>query len=207
MQHSDIVTELHGVQIENAKLRKLLDVYKWSSFGVLTPPALRYELAQLIGPLDLVVWDWRKLHEWNEVLGWDVSGAFLRRAATYDFAGPERRHHTRHIDVRGQWGVDEIVWAVDAGDGRGLLARLVRELRTLTNELTPAQRDDIYTRTGGLIDGFCISAILIEGSIRPLMDTERAVPAANRLKLGRQTGSRATSGTAGSVFGRMEALA
>ncbi len=83
----------------------------------------------------------------------------------------------------------------------------MRELRTLSAELTPAQRDDIYERTGGLIDGFCIAAILVECSPRPLTDAHRAVNAANQLKAGRRTGERATSGAFGNIFARMEARA
>src|SRR5260221_5869106 len=166
------------------ELEARVAAYGRSHLGILSGPAIRYELAQLHGPVDILVFDWRKQNEWNALLGWDAANAPLSQAARVDYAGIERRHAQRTIDLRGQWGGDEIAMAVDLGCGRGLLARLLRELLTLNQALTPALRAGISAKTGGLIDGFCIAAVLIEGSTRPLEDAARAVDATGVLKRG-----------------------
>lgn len=177
--------------------------YGTSHLGILSGPAIRYELAQLTQPVDLLVFDWRKQNEWNAVLGWNPANAWLGHAARIDYAGIERRHTERTIDLRGQWGGDEIVMAVDVGHGKGLLARLLRELLAMNAALTPAQVEAIRAKTGNLISGFCVAAVLVEGSTRPLEDATRAVDATGALKAGRTTGCRATSGRPGTVVARL----
>ena len=186
-----------------AELEQKLAAYGTSHLGILSGPAVRYELAQLCGPVDLVIFDWRKQNEWNAVLGWNPANVFLSQAARVDYAGIERRHAERTIDVRGQWGGDEVVIAVDAGQGRGLLIRLLRELVTMNAALTPAQVASIRTKTGGLISGFCVAAVLIESSTQPLEDATRAIDATGVLKAGHNTGCRATSGARGTVVARL----
>jgi hypothetical protein len=181
----------------------LIAAYGTSHLGIFSGPAIRYELAQLRGPVDLVIFDWRKQNEWNTILGWNPANVFLSQAARVDYAGLERRHAERAIDVRGQWGGDEIVIAVDAGHGRGLLCRLLRELVAMNQALTPAQVASIRTKTGGLISGFCVAAVLVEASTDALGDATRAIDATGALKAGHATGCRATSGARGTVVARL----
>jgi hypothetical protein len=183
-----------------------------SHLGILSGPALRYALARIDGPVDILAIDWRKLHEWNDLLGYDAANTFVAQFAQTR-QGRERRHFPRvkharrpaRLDVRGQWGGDELVFAVAAGDGLGLLMRLLRALDVLTAQLSAAQRQAIADRTGGLLDGFAIVAVLITNSQAPLTDARRAVDECGRLKAGRQTGERATSGAAGTVIGTLPA--
>lgn len=188
-----------------ADLEVLVNAYGRSHLGILSGPAIRHELSLLTTPVDLLVFDWRKQNEWNASLGWEAANAPLGQAARVDYAGIERRHAARTIDLRGQWGGDEIVCAVDVGHGRGLLARLLRELIALNRTLTPAQRQEISDRTGGLITGFCVAAVLVEGTAHALDDCARAIDMTCVLKAGIQTGTRATSGAAGTVIGRLGA--
>jgi len=186
-----------------AELEALVTAYGTSHLGILSGPAIRHELAQLHTPVDLLAFDWRKAHEWIEILTWDGANAPLSQAARVDYAGVEKRHAARTIDVRGQWGGDEIVIAVDAGHGRGLLTRLLRELIAMNAALSPAQHADISDRTGGLITGFCVAAVLVEGSRNPLDDARRAIDMTGVLKAGAQTGERASSGARGTIIGRL----
>jgi hypothetical protein len=177
--------------------------YGRSHLGILSGAAIRYELAQLTGPVDLVVFDWRKQNEWNAILGWNPANVFLGRAARVDYAGVDRRHTTRQIDLRGQYGGDEVVMAVDVGCGLGLFQRLLREVAAMNKELSPLHRAEILARTGGLVCGFSVAAVLVEGSTHALRDAARAIDATGELKKGCVTGERATSGARGSVLGRM----
>jgi len=194
-----------------AALEVQVKAYAHSHLQILSGPAIRYELAQLScgsdAPpcVDLLVFDWRKQNEWNSILGWDAANVPLSQAARVDYAGLDRRHARRVIDLRGQIGGDEIAIAVDAGDGRGLLRRLLRELIVMNAALTPIQRAKITQKTGGLIGGFCVAAVLVEGSHRPLADTKRALDMTGVLKSGRSTGIRATSGRSGTTICRMRA--
>jgi hypothetical protein len=188
-----------------AELEALVNAYGTSHLGILSGAAIRYELAQLHTPVDLLVYDWRKQNEWNSILGWDAGNAPMGQSARIDYAGIDRRHATRRIDLRGQYGGDEIVIACDVGDGRGLLLRLLRELITLNAGLSPAQHQAISDRTGGLITGFAVAAVLVEGSTHALLDAARAVDMTGVLKKGVQTGTRATSGAAGTIIGTLKA--
>lgn len=197
-----------------AALRARVKVLSASHLGILSSAAIRLELAQLTTPVDLLVIDWRKLHEWNAMLTWDGANVAFGHAARVDYAGVDRRAVARGadrrltpraIDLRGQYGGDELVMAVDIGHGRPLLARLLRELIVMNAALTAAQVADISDRTGGLISGFCVAAILVEGSRHALLDAARAIDATGVLKAGVQTGSRASSGARGTVLGRIDA--
>jgi hypothetical protein len=189
--------------LTRAELEAYASACSQSHLGILSGPAIRHELSLLHTPVDLLVYDWRKAHEWIDILTWDGANAPLGQSARIDYAGIDRRHATRTIDLRGQYGGDEIVMAVDAGDGRGLLTRLLRELITMNRALTPAQKADISDRTGGLITGFCVAAVLVESTGHALTDAARAVDMTGVLKRGTQTGTRATSGAAGTVIGRL----
>lgn len=190
---------------QNAEMAARLAAYGRSHLGILSGPAIRYELSLLTTPVDLFVFDWRKQNEWNGILGWTPANYYIGRAARADYAGPDQRHHQRAVDLRGQWGGDEIVMAVDAGDGRGLLARVLRELIALNLSLSAEQRTKITEKTNGLIGGFCIAAVLIEHTCSALADAERAIDATGTLKAGVVTGSRATSGRAGTLITSLEA--
>lgn len=173
-----------------------------SHLGILSGPAIRRELRLLETPCDLIALDFRKLHEWNDILGYDLANRFfgdLCRTREHT----RRRSELRMQDVRGQWGGDEIVIACAVGSGRGLLLRLVRALDDLSAQLSTNQRQAIVTATGGLIDGFAAVFVLIESSRCPLVDAARAVAECGELKRGIQTGDRATSGRPGTIIGTL----
>lgn len=191
-------------QARITELEAQVAAYSRSHLGILSGPAIRHELAQLTTPVDLVVFDWRKQNEWNALLGWNAANVPLSQAACVDYAGPERRQNARTIDLRGQIGGDEIAIAVDVGNGAGLMRRILRELIAMNAALTPCQVAGIRAKTGGLISGFCIAAVLVEHSHNALADTMRAVDMTGVLKAGRTTGVRATSGVKGTVLARMQ---
>lgn len=188
MPHDDLLAEL-------AALRALVAALSISNFGTLTPPATRQALAALPGPADVIALDIRKMHELNAVLGWDPTTALIAAFLAC------RHAPGRAPDILGQWGADEFVIAVPAGDGPGMLGRLLRQAAALTARLTTAQRAALHTATGGLVDGLSFAAVLIEGSAAPLDDAARAIVLVNQQKnAGAQTGARATSGAAGTLM-------
>ncbi len=206
MQYTTSYTrKLAGLRRKNAELKKQVEAYRWSHLGILSGAAIRHELSQISEPVDLLMVDWRKLNTWNDVLGFNLANDFMGRAARVPWDGVERRFVPRRIDLRGQYGGDEILFAVDTGCGRGIRARFLAELDALTAELTAEQRARAELKTGGLIDGFCVAAVLIEGSTQPLIDAARAIERVGELKAGRITGDRDTSGARGTVIGELEA--
>jgi len=205
--------------LSRAELEAYATACSASPLGILSGPAIRHELAPLSGPVDIIAVDWRKLHEWNDLLGYDVSNVFLAEFAQTRL-GTERRRLLRfaparrpaRIDIRGQWGGDELLFAVNAGDGVGFLMRLVSALDTLSARLSEAQRQSIQEKTGGLIDGFAVAAVLIASSTdayhwdnrgQDAGDASRAVAECGKLKAGVATGERATSGAAGTIIGTL----
>ena len=174
-----------------------------SPLGILSGPAIRRALRTMPGPIDVIALDFRKLHEWNELLGYNVASEFLARFCQTR-SRARRRGDRRALDVRGQWGGDEIVIACAAGSGQGLLMRLVWALDRLSAQLTAGQRAAIAERTGGLIDGFAAVFVLVERSHAPLVDASRAVDECGVLKRGRQTGERAGSGATGTIIGTIQ---
>lgn len=181
----------------------VIDELSVSHLGILSPAAIRRALRLMAGPVDLICIDFRKLHDLNDLLGYDVANVYFGR-----FARTRQHDDTgRPADTRGQYGGDEIVIACAPGDGQGLLSRLVQALDELTQELTPAQRDAMAERTGGLIDGFCAAFVLIEGSHYPLIDATRGITQCGALKAGPVTQSRSTSGKAGTIIGGLAPLA
>jgi hypothetical protein len=196
----------------------VIDELSISPIGILSPAAIRRALRLMPGPIDLICLDFRKLHEWNDILGYDLSsayfGRFCRTRQVVAHRSPERRNPPpsplqggyRGVDVRGQYGGDEIVIAVAPGDGPGLVTRLVEALDELTAELPLRARVAMHERTGGLIDGFAAAIVLIPGSHHPLIDAARGITETGRLKAGRQTGERASSGAAGTIVATLAPL-
>jgi len=174
----------------------------YSHLGILSAAAIRRRLRMMHDAVDIIAIDWRKLHDWNELLGYDVANAYFG-----EFCCARRHDATgRQPDTRGQWGGDEIVIACRAGDGQGLLFRLIQALDELSAELTPAQRAAMHTRTNGMIDGFCAVFCLIENSRYPLTDAARGIAECGELKKGNVTDYRSTSGKPGTIIGTLEAL-
>ena len=165
-----------------------------SPLGVLSPVAIRSVLAQLDGPVDVVATDLRKLHDWNGVLGFDTATRYLAAFAQV------RATPVRPLDLRGQWGGDELIYVVGVGDGPGLLDRLTTALEQFTGTLTAAQRAEIDRRTGGLIDGFAAAMVLAPAATHPLAAAEAAIEQLHVIKGGRITTERATSGAPGTVI-------
>jgi hypothetical protein len=188
MPHAALLAEI-------AALRALVATLSVSNFGTLTPPATRQALAALPGPADIIGLDIRKMHELNAVLGWDATTAIVAELLAC------RQAPGRIPDILGQWGADEFVIAVPAGDGAGVLGRLLRQAGALTARLSVAQRAALSASTGGLIDGVSFAAVLVPDSTAPLGDAARAIVLVNQQKsTGAQTGSRATSGARGTLL-------
>ncbi len=179
----------------------VIDELSYSHLGILSSAAIRRALRLIDGPRDLICLDLRKLHDLNEVLGYDAANVYFgtfARTRLHDDA-------TRCHDTRGQWGGDEVVIACSVGSGIGLLMRLVAALDALTADMTPAQRQAIALRTGGLVDGLCAVFVLIENSSNLLYDAKRGIDECGNLKKGNVTSSRSTSGKPGTIIGSLEA--
>ncbi len=183
-----------------AEQQAVIAELSYSHLGILAPAAIRRALRLIDSPRDLICIDLRKLHDLNEVLGYDIVNIYFSQ-----FACTRMHDATRDHDVRGQWGGDEIVIACQVGDGHGLLMRLVTALDALTAELTPAQRQAIALRTCGLVEGFCAVFVLIESSGDLLCDATRGIRECGELKKGNVTGSRSTSGKPGTIISSLEA--
>lgn len=182
--------------------QSVIDELSMSHLGILAPAATRRALRLMTEPCDLICIDLRKLHDLNEVLGYDIANRYFgvfARTRMHDEPCIAPRPH----DVRGQWGGDELVIACAVDDGLGLLMRLVAALDALTAELTPAQRHALAQRTGGLVSGFAAVFVLIPNSTRPLCDAARGIDECGALKKGSVTGNRSTSGKPGTIIGTL----
>jgi hypothetical protein len=172
-----------------------LNRYKYSHLGVLSQAAIRDAVANLSGAWDIICLDIRKMHELNSVLTWN--GANLHLIAPLV---QTRQADGRAVDVSGQLGGDEILFAVPAGDGRGFVRRLLSTAQTLTDALSATQREDLVAQTGGLVDGLCVALVCVEGvSGDYLAAAEKGLDLANAMKSGAVTGERATSGVKGTI--------
>lgn len=214
MTTPNILTQrITDLEAECAELR-------FTHLGILSGPAIRRALRLQETPMDVLAIDFRKLHEWNDLLGRERANIYLARlgqtrssdrpipptSAPRRQAPREGSSDRRAVprDISGQYGGDELVIAVPCGDGRGLLARMLRLLGAMSLELTCEERAIIHARTEGLLTGFAAVFVLVEGSRAPLSDACRAVAECDRLKSGgRQTGQRATSGRAGTIIGSL----
>lgn len=186
-----------------------------SHLGMLSGPAIRRALRIETAVVDLIALDFRKLHEWNDIIGRERADTYLARLGqvrTTDRPIPpgstprKARQPGDARDLAGQYGGDELVLSVPAGDGWGLLARLVRTLNTMTLELSDAERAAIVMRTGGLLTGFAAVLVLVERSTRPFDDAARAVDECGILKRGGLiTGNRASTGRPGTIVGTLPA--
>lgn len=161
-----------------------------SHLGVLSPAATRYELARERRCRDVIAIDIRKLHDLNAVLGWDRANSLVAQWISMA---------RREGDLWGQYGGDELVAVVPPGDGSGLLERLQANAQAVADQMTEETRATLWARTGGLVDGFCIAACLLEGAGDVRQATADALEAAQQLKVGRVTGERSTSGAVGTV--------
>ncbi len=184
-----------------------------SHLGIMSGSAIRRALRLADGPLDIIACDWRKLHEWNDIIGYDMSNVFIAEFAQTRRGRDRRRGNpSARCDLRGQWGGDELVFAVTAGQGIGLLLRLVRALDALSSRLSDVQRARITEQTSGLINEFAGVFVLVPNSTdlyhrdargRDAGDVARAVAECGRLKAGNVTGQRATSGRSGTIIGTL----
>lgn len=177
--------------------RRLRKAYSTTHFGVLAPAAIRHALRRTRGLADYVVIDIRKLHTLNEVLGYTEASALVGRLTR--ILSDVRTQRGRAVDLAGQWGGDEFVYRLALGTGQGFLQRLLAQLDELTATLTPAQRSELARHTGGLVDGLCVAACLVEGASDPWRAIDHGIAVVTRLKAGRVTGERATSGAVGTV--------
>lgn len=197
-----------------AELHAIINELSMSHLGIFSPAAIRRELRLLSTPCDLICIDLRKMHDLNEVLGYDVANRYFgifARTRMHDELHVAARSH----DIRGQWGGDEVVIACAAGDGAGLLMRLINALDVLSAGLTAPHRRAMHERTGGLVDGFAAVFVLIPNSTDVYRrewindgwadagDAARGVAECGRLKAGNVTGSRSTSGKPGTIIGTL----
>jgi hypothetical protein len=171
-----------------------LNELRYCHFGVLSPAATRRAVRLHTGLCDVVVVDIRKMNALNAVLGWSRANSFV---------GELVRH--RVADIAGQWGGDEFVFVVPAGDGAGLLSRLLKAAAELTKGLTLQERAKLEEKTAGLVNGFHLAAVLVANVTNVSVAVDRAIDATGLLKEGRNTGDRNTSGTRGTQLARMAA--
>lgn len=172
-----------------------------SHLGVLSPAAIRSELrkAQWWACLrrhqryDVIAIDIRKMHQLNEVLGYDYANRMIQRWLTSTL---------RADDIAGQWGGDEIVLAPYSGQGDGVVKRLIDAAQNITNTMSEQERNELRIKTGGLVDGFHIAASMVYDTPYLYDAAVSALDDANRLKSGRETGDRATSGAVGTIINK-----
>jgi GGDEF domain-containing protein len=174
-----------------------------SNFDNLSPAALRWQLrlwSIARRPCAIVALDIRKLHDLNAVLGYSTSNELIRdliSARQHQRSG----HARRWLDLVGQWGGDELVVALADPSGRErVLQHMQARLTELSARLTVEQRQALYDRTGGLVDGLHAAISVVSYTHDAYGATVRAVDATGPLKEGRMTGARSTSGAVGTVM-------
>lgn len=164
-------------------------------FGILAPAALRWQLrlySLLRKRCAVIAFDVRKMHDGNEVLGYSTMNALVGDLVRV------RLRPGRTLDVIGQYGGDEFGIVVsDPNAGEAVVRRLVTQMRAITTAMPAHQRQALYERTGGLVDGLHAAIVLIPHSRDAAADMKRAMDEAGRIKAGTVTGNRSTSGTAG----------
>lgn len=182
----------------------LLIKVRWLSyceFG-LSKAALRWQLtiwSWCRVPCAVIAVDFRKLHDINGLFGYSTGNEMMMTLAavrTHNKDGHKRRH-----DLIGQWGGDEHVLVLRDPNAWGLvLDRFRANMRDATEALTPAERQVLSERTGGLVDGLHAAISVVPFTRDAYGAAVRAIEATGPLKDGPQTGSRSTSGAVGTVM-------
>jgi len=169
-----------------------------SHFGTLSPVATRLllrALSILRVPVSVVVYDIRKMHELNAVMGYANSNILVARLTK-----------VRQSDIIGQYGGDEFVVISRPGAGSRIAWRIIEKAKEITAQIDPAKRDALNLRTGGIVDGLTVAITYSNYSTNALRDTVRGVDETERLKEhnASMTGNRATTGNAGTLISEME---
>lgn len=182
----------------------LLVKVRWLSyceFG-LSKAALRWQLtiwSLFRIPCAIIAVDFRKLHDINGLFGYSTGNELMKTLAsvrTRDKDGHKRRH-----DLIGQWGGDEHILALrDPNAWELVLDRFRANMRAATDKMTPAERQVLFERTGGLVDGLHAAISVIPYTRDAYGAAVRAINATGPLKDGPQTGNRSTSGAVGTIM-------
>lgn len=182
----------------------LLIKIRWLSyceFG-LSKAALRWQLtiwSWLRIPCAVIAVDFRKLHDINALFGYTNGNEMMKTLAavrTRDKDGHKRRH-----DIIGQWGGDEHILVLrDPRAWQLVLDRFRANMRAATEAMTPAERQVLLERTGGLVDGLHAAISVIPYTRDAYGAAVRAIEATGPMKDGPQTGNRSTSGAVGTVM-------
>jgi GGDEF domain-containing protein len=177
---------------------------RWLSyceFG-LSKAALRWQLtiwSLLRIPCAVIAVDFRKIHDINGLFGYGIGSELMKTLAqvrTHDKDGHKRRH-----DIIGQWGGDEHILALRDPRAWGLvLDRFRANMRAATEAMTAAERQVLFERTGGLVDGLHAAISVVPYTRDAYGAAVRAIEATGPMKDGPQTGSRSTSGAVGTVM-------
>lgn len=196
------IIALAGVALSLACI--LLVKVRWLSyceFG-LSKAALKWQLtiwSWLRIPCAVIAVDFRKLHDINALFGYTNGNKMMKTLAavrTQDKNGHKRRH-----DIIGQYGGDEHVIAIrDAAAWPMVLDRFRANMRAATEAMTPAERQVLFVRTGGLVDGLHAAISVVPYTRDAYGAAVRAIEATGPMKDGPQTGSRSTSGAVGTVM-------
>lgn len=167
-------------------------------FG-LSKAALRWQLliwSWLRIPCAVIAVDFRKIHDINGLFGYATGSEMMTTLAKVRTHDGKRRH-----DLIGQWGGDEHILALrDPSAWQLVVDRFRANMRAATDRMTPEQRQALYDRTGGLVDGLHAAMVIVPFTRDAYGAAVAAIEAAGKLKEGRQTGERSTSGAAGTVM-------
>ncbi len=182
----------------------LLIKVRWLSyceFG-LSKAALRWQLtiwSWFRVPCAVIAVDFRKLHDINALFGYTNGNEMMKTLAqvrTRSKDGRKRRH-----DLIGQWGGDEHVLALrDPSAWSIVLDRFRANMRAATEAMTPAERQVLFERTGGLVDGLHAAISVVPYTRDAYGAAIQAIEATGPMKDGLQTGSRSTSGAVGTIM-------
>jgi GGDEF domain-containing protein len=123
-----------------------------SHLGVFAPPATRFYLRVLSlfrVRCSVIVYDIRKMHEINAVLGYTDGNILMARLTKV------RRNRG---DFIGQYGGDEFAIIATAGAASHITERLVDRAKEITDSMSADQREALDSRTAGITDGINIAA-------------------------------------------------
>lgn len=169
------------------------------SFGILGPCAgvvFLKTLQVLRVPVAVISLDIRKVHEWILVMGYEATTKFIHSFLKMRYG---------KSDYIFQYGGDEFVIVVllpHAGAAEQIIERMIANMDALTKTVTREQRARLHELTGGVVDGLSASIAYVAHTNAAYNAAKAAMDVANNQKAGQVTGSRATSGKAGTIVGQ-----
>jgi len=182
----------------NVALVAIISSMSRSHFGTLSPSATKALLATLSvlsAPVSIVVYDIRKMHELNAVMGYSNSNILVARLTK-----------VRQYDIIGQYGGDEFVVISRPGAGSKIAWRIIERAKEITLQIDPAKRDALSLRTAGIVDGLSVAITYTNHTTDAWNAAAAGLDETERLKeLGAtMTGDRATTGNVGMLISEME---